>query len=302
MHERKAEIHERLKLKEGGIRGGTFDLRRRWFFPAAGLAFTGLLALSEPSRMLGLTLSERIALSALNVFMPLMLALMISHLVMASQAARMLPYWLWLALIGVLATVVSVPAFVAMEAWLAPLDIDGGPPLLHSTLETFLPSWPGEAWQSTRVIVPTWLLLNLAVHWSRTDRSPAMGGAHDATRRSGFLTRLPKRLGNDIVWVSAEQHYVRVVTPLGTDLLLCGFGRAAHELTAQDRAGMAVHRSHWVAWDHVVEIRVVEGEAFCLLTTANLVPISRRRVREAREAFDAYRSPAERMVVRRQHP
>jgi hypothetical protein len=273
------------------VTSGPFDPRRQWYFPAFGLALTGLLALSEPSRMLGLALPERTLLAALNVFLPLVLALAVSRQVMASPAARLLPYWLWLALIGVFATVVSVPAFVAMEAWLGPADMDGGGPGVHRTTPTFLRHWPAEAWEAGRVIVPVWLLLNLAVRWSRPSPAPVRDGETDASERRGFIARIPSRLGNDIVWVRAEQHYVRVTTPLGADLLLCGFGRAVFELGAQGPPGAAIHRSHWVAWNHVVGIEVVDGEAICRLTTGDTAPISRRRVREVRATFDEYRLP-----------
>ena len=256
-------------------------------FPAAGLALTGLLALSEPTRTVGLTLPARIILVALNVWLPLAICLAASRWIMTSTAARLLPYWLWLSLIGVAAAWISTPAFVALEGWLQPLDLDGGPPGSDPSLRSFLQDWPSEAWEAGRVVVPVWLMLNLAVRWSR----PAVIGVEAAAGgRPGFLARLPGRLGDDIISVRAEQHYVQVETTLGSELLFCGFGRAVHELTTQGAHGMAIHRSHWVAWPHVAEIYTVGSEVRCRLKSGQTVPISRRRVREAREAFDAFRS------------
>jgi hypothetical protein len=235
----------------------------------------------------GLTLPERITLVALNVWLPLAICLAASRWVMASPAARLLPYWLWLTLIGAAAAWISTPAFVALEAWLGPLDLDGGPPPNAPDLRSLLRDWPSEAWEAVRVIVPVWLLLNLAVRWSR----PApIGGEAQADGRPGFLARLPHRVGDDIISVRAEQHYVHVETTLGGELLFCGFGRAVHELTTHGAPGMAIHRSHWVAWPHVAEIYTVGSEVRCRLKSGQTVPISRRRVREAREAFEAFRS------------
>jgi hypothetical protein len=274
-------------LTGGRVTDGALDPRSRWFFPAAGLALTVLLVLSEPTRTVGLTTLERSALAALNVMLPLAICLAGSRWLMASTAARLLPYWLWLTLIGAAAALISTPAFVALEAWLGPLDLDDGPQRSDPDLRSFLRSWPSEAWESGRVIVPVWLLLNLAVRWSR----PApIGGEAPAEGRRGFLARLPRRLGDEIISVRAEQHYVQVETTLGGELLFCGFGRAVHELTTQGAPGMAIHRSYWVAWPHVAEIYTVGSEVRCRLKSGQTVPISRRRVREAREAFEAFRS------------
>lgn len=271
----------------GRVTEGALDPRSRWFFPAAGLALTVLLVLSEPTRTVGLTTLERSALAALNVMLPLAICLAGSRWLMASTAARLLPYWLWLTLIGAAAALISTPAFVALEAWLGPLDLDGRPQRSDPDLRSFLRDWPSEAWESGRTIVPVWLLLNLAVRWSR----PApIGGEAPAEGRRGFLARLPRRLGDEIISVRAEQHYVQVDTTLGSKLLFCGFGRAVHELTTQGAPGMAIHRSYWVAWPHVAEIYTVGSEVRCRLKSGQTVPISRRRVREAREAFEAFRS------------
>ena len=271
----------------GRVTEGALDPRSRWFFPAAGLALTVLLVLSEPTRTVGLTTLERSALAALNVMLPLAICLAGSRWLMASTAARLLPYWLWLTLIGAAAALISAPAFVALEAWLGPLDLDGRPQRSDPDLRSFLRDWPSEAWESGRTIVPVWLLLNLAVRWSR----PApIGGEAPAEGRRGFLARLPRRLGDEIISVRAEQHYVQVDTTLGSKLLFCGFGRAVHELTTQGAPGMAIHRSYWVAWPHVTEIYTVGSEVRCRLKSGQTVPISRRRVREAREAFEAFRS------------
>jgi LytTr DNA-binding domain len=60
-----------------------------------------------------------------------------------------------------------------------------------------------------------------------------------------FYQRLPKRLGADIECLQMEDHYLRVFTPLGSDLILMRMSDAAMELEGLD--GLLVHRSFWVA-------------------------------------------------------
>jgi DNA-binding LytR/AlgR family response regulator len=62
---------------------------------------------------------------------------------------------------------------------------------------------------------------------------------------SPFLGRLPTRLGRDVLCLQMEDHYVRVHTLKGSDLVLIPLKQAVAELSAVE--GLQVHRSWWVA-------------------------------------------------------
>jgi DNA-binding LytR/AlgR family response regulator len=69
---------------------------------------------------------------------------------------------------------------------------------------------------------------------------------------SPFLQRIPDALGQDLYCLKAEDHYLRVYTSRGDDLILHRLSDAAAEL--DDQVGAQVHRSYWVAKkaiDHV---------------------------------------------------
>jgi len=88
-----------------------------------------------------------------------------------------------------------------------------------------------------------------------------------------LLQKLPPRLGRDILAVAAEDHYLRVHTPLGSDLILYRFGDALADLADAD--GLRVHRSWWVARAAVAACRR-EGERTVLdLSNGLTVPVSR---------------------------
>ncbi|MBV0914001.1 LytTR family DNA-binding domain-containing protein [Anianabacter salinae] len=97
-----------------------------------------------------------------------------------------------------------------------------------------------------------------------------------------ILDRLAFDKRGALVALSAEDHYVRVTTTAGEDLVLMRFGDAVKEVGATN--GLQVHRAHWVA---VAEIRAArrEGErAVLTLSTGAEVPVSRANVPRIREA------------------
>ncbi|MBF9061240.1 hypothetical protein HKCCSP123_18825 [Rhodobacterales bacterium HKCCSP123] len=140
-----------------------------------------------------------------------------------------------------------------------------GDPLALSAAQEFL-AFSGP-------IVLTWLLVN-APTLVRLEPPSAAGPAPSADDPAAELWgRLPKRLGRDLVAMSAELHYLRVYTTAGDALILFSFGRATAALEAYP--GMQVHRSHWVALDHVTGIVSENGRTRVQLDGAPDLPVSR---------------------------
>jgi hypothetical protein len=97
--------------------------------------------------------------------------------------------------------------------------------------------------------------------------------AQTTPEQAEFWSRIPRRLGRDLVALSAELHYLRVYTTLGDTLILYSFGRATDALL--DARGMQVHRSHWVALDRVDEVTSRDGRMFCHMAGGPVLPVSR---------------------------
>src|SRR5439155_6984812 len=75
-----------------------------------------------------------------------------------------------------------------------------------------------------------------------------------------FLERLPLKLRGAEVWaVEAEDHYLRLHTSKGQDLILMRLSDAIAELEGIE--GAQVHRSWWVARDAIAEARRGDGRA-----------------------------------------
>jgi hypothetical protein len=98
-----------------------------------------------------------------------------------------------------------------------------------------------------------------------------------------LIARLPAKLKREsILALQAEDHYVRVHTPAGSDLVLMRLADAIAEMG--DTPGARTHRSWWVAKGAVKAVRRANGRPALVLANDAEVPISRGYASELREA------------------
>lgn len=131
---------------------------------------------------------------------------------------------------------------------------------------------PELAWQ---VLVVMLLLMTLrALLWRRVveTRTIVMPPLPEAER--DFRMRLSaKRRTANFLAVEAEDHYVRVHTDTGSELVAMRFSDALEEL---ERAyGYRVHRSWWVAADAIEGVRWTRGSGEVRLTGGIAATVSR---------------------------
>lgn len=108
-----------------------------------------------------------------------------------------------------------------------------------------------------------------------------VGPAGSAPAR--FLDRLPFRLrGAAIRAVEAQDHYLRIHTDRGSDLVLMRLSDALAELEGLE--GAQTHRSWWVARDAVRAVARGDGRAVLTLEGGVEAPVSRRYARALRAA------------------
>lgn len=89
---------------------------------------------------------------------------------------------------------------------------------------------------------------------------------------SPLLSRIPFELGDDVISLSANQHYLDVHTRKGTALVLYRLSDAVKELG--DR-GVQIHRSYWVAYDAIRAIKRDGSALFVILDNGTTLPVSR---------------------------
>jgi DNA-binding LytR/AlgR family response regulator len=98
-----------------------------------------------------------------------------------------------------------------------------------------------------------------------------------------FLDRLPSKLrGARLIAVQAEDHYLRLHTDRGSDLILMRLSDALAELEGLE--GAQTHRSWWAARDAVASVARGDGRAALTLDGGLVVPVSRRYAKALRDA------------------
>jgi DNA-binding LytR/AlgR family response regulator len=123
----------------------------------------------------------------------------------------------------------------------------------------------------------------VAVHYllrTRTeDVDPAVGRRPQA---SSLQSRLPLAVRGPVQHLEMQDHYVRVTTEKGSELVLMRMADAIADLGGED--GLQVHRSHWVAKNAVVSSRREKGRVVLTLPHGTEVPVSRTFAPAVKEA------------------
>ncbi|MGE3666320.1 MAG: LytTR family DNA-binding domain-containing protein, partial [Steroidobacteraceae bacterium] len=120
---------------------------------------------------------------------------------------------------------------------------------------------------------------------TETPARAGMQGADAVAPARPILLRAKRDLGSQVLVLQAQDHFVQVTTPVGSELVLYRFNDAIREM-GQD-AGLQVHRSYWVARDAVRALSISEGQYTLELSNGTRIPVSRAR-REAVKDYFSY--------------
>lgn len=157
--------------------------------------------------------------------------------------------------------------------------------LLSAVPQTFATSWALSIVQPDRTFGALHLAalfgpvaivqLGLALAAARLAVMPQLARSPQASKPPAvpFMERVPTRLGRELMALEAEDHYLRVHTALGSELILARLLDAVAQLDGYD--GLQVHRSWWVAADAVAGVIVQNGRLALRLHNGLTAPVSR---------------------------
>lgn len=111
---------------------------------------------------------------------------------------------------------------------------------------------------------------------------PEKPSADDAEIRK-FLNQLRHEIGNDIISITTQDHYLAVVTAGGEDLIYGKIGEAEKSLASLP--GIRLHRSHWAAIEHIDRLRRNGSSYFAILSDGRELPVSRSNLERVRAAL-----------------
>ena len=204
-------------------------------------------------------------------------------------------YWFSLMLIGaacgeVASTLVERGGWMEEHPFLRGLAIAAGltvpVTVIVWAMTTFVfegsrPSLPRLLW----LAAPTFLITSAmtALNYATERRPRETHAAPEGGAPPRFLDRLPAKLrGAAVFAVEAEDHYLRLHTSKGQDLILMRLADAVTELEGVE--GAQTHRSWWVARSAVADARRGDGRATLTLQDGAEVPVSRTYAKALREA------------------
>jgi hypothetical protein len=140
---------------------------------------------------------------------------------------------------------------------------------------------PQLAWQ---VLVVSLLLMSLrALLWRRIVETRTIVEPPLPEAERNFRLRLSaRRRAARLIALEAEDHYVRVHTDAGSELLSMRFSDAVEELARAH--GYRLHRSWWAAADAIETVRWKRGTGEATLAGGIVAPVSRSCASALREA------------------
>lgn len=105
----------------------------------------------------------------------------------------------------------------------------------------------------------------------------------DPSENVPLLARLAVENRGRLQHISVEDHYCRIRTSRGSELILMRFADAIRETGSA--GGIQVHRSHWVAHEFAAGFRSVHGKLVLVLKDGTDVPVSRTHAAKVRDVF-----------------
>jgi hypothetical protein len=195
-------------------------------------------------------------------------------------------FWMGLVLIGLLAAMGSARVVDPSSVWAKSVPLRN---LLVAATSaapmTFLAAWavgfvrPGHVFRPQdlpalfAIVAAVQLMLTLVVLSKPPQAAPSAGEPPAPGYPAALLARLPARLGAEILALESEDHYVRVHTSQGSDLVLMRLSDAVAMLDPE--LGVQAHRRWWVATAAVAAVEQKGAQLRLQLANGLTVPVGR---------------------------
>ncbi len=134
-------------------------------------------------------------------------------------------------------------------------------------------------------VLPQVLVLGFAIDYlmrfiQRDSSDPKLSNI--ANPGQTFIKRLPKELGEDLICLVMEDHYMVVSTEKGKHMLLMRMKDALIEL--KNYPGMQVHRSSWIAIDKVKRVKKFSRKTLLIMDNDIEISVSKKYLSATKEA------------------
>jgi len=260
------------------------------YFFFSSLALIVIFAWMEPTGAAGIGFAKGLVFWTIqtSILIPLLIAIqhLVSHYLTLKAAQSP---WIQTAVSGVVTALLFVPIGYFLDTLFAIPGNESEFGIVYGLLD--------EAGGLVVPVTVTWLALNapwiLQLDFSKkaVEIAKQVPDLHEITspiqteQPTRFLQELRSRNSGEIISISSELHYVRVVTTDSEVMFLYNLRDAIEELSAD--SGLQIHRSHWVARAHLKKIIKKNGSSECVLSNGKRLPVSRRKFAEVRDLLDS---------------
>jgi len=279
-------MSELTRERKGGFNSTAVSVEK--YFVFSSLALVVVFAWMEPAGAAGIGFSKGLIFWAVQISILIPLLIVVQHF-----ASHYLTFktpcapWIQTGLSGVVAALLFVPVGYFLDILFA---IPG-----EASAMTIVPGLLDEAGGVVVPVTVTWLALNApwifqldfsvrqapsAIQQLDRRADKLVSNTEQPTR---FLQELKRHATGDLISISSELHYVRVVTTDREVMFLYNLKDAIDELPPD--TGVQIHRSHWVARGHIKKLNKRNGSAECTLSNGKRLPVSRRKYSEVKESL-----------------
>ncbi len=126
--------------------------------------------------------------------------------------------------------------------------------------------------------------------WRHESKPPAVSQPEPSSQSSAeeladppILSRLKPQHRGRLLRLAVQDHYTEVVTSRGKELVLLRFSDALNETAPV--SGQRIHRSHWVADDHIAHLKRANGRLVAVTKAGEELPVSRPNEAKIRLKF-----------------
>lgn len=207
-----------------------------------------------------------------------MALMVITHVIIAkSKLFSVYNPWVKLVISGVVGASLFTPFALIVDIYLGTENLPASwwQPLISEWLSVTPP------------VVLCWLAINapwlMGFTVQKENTSNIQGSTEDNNKKptenlsqANFYSLLPADKQGALIYLTAELHYLKVVTEQGSSLILYNLKDAIEELPKN--MGLQTHRSYWVSQQHIVSFDKKGRQGELTLSGGHKIPVSRTNI------------------------
>ena len=256
-----------------------------------GVSLVFIFSLLNPAGTINAGFHIRFITWAFNVSFLLIIMIWLHLALQSTKMFNFLNPWLQLSTSGILGSIVFVPLGLGVD-YIFSLDDWSGISSIQESFPIILKELKGVLFPATL----TWIAINAPriiqldfkkINEKMTGHAETRKNEEKPNLKNNFLSIVPQQIGNDIIYLKSELHYIRVVTNDHERLVLFNLKDAIDDLE-KTIEGIQTHRSYWVSKSHIKSMKSDNNKKFIVTSNDQKIPVSRRKSAEVKKFIEKH--------------